>query len=167
MQNTNLSNKDPGQISRHEHDEYLNAKRVVIVGDAKIELDTAGIKQQLEESFKTINFTGGNGQVQVVEIPKIITERVIDVVQIEKEKIVVIPEIRIERIEVPVFNEKIVKIEVERPVYYETLKIIEVEKPVIIKETIEVTPKWVMPVFFTNLVLLTGAIITIALLLKK
>ena len=167
MQNENLSNKDPGQISRGEHDEYLNAKRVVIVGDAKVDIDTSAIKMQLEEAFKSINFTGGNRQVQVIEIPKIITERVTDVIQIEKEKIVIVPEVRIERIEVPVFNEKIVKVEIEKPIYYETLKLVEVEKPIIIKEVVEVTPKWLLPVLITNLTLLTGAIITIALLLKK
>lgn len=121
MKNTVLTQLDHNQIIKHIFDEENDAQRVSIVSgqipDIKVDIDpstiTAAIQKGLE-SFNPQPQKTDNFNIQVVEVPVIIKETII------------------EKIEVPVIIKEIEYREIKVP--FEVIKTIEIEKPIIIKQ---------------------------------
>lgn len=148
MSNT-LTQKDPNQISRSEHDENNDAKRVVLVGggDIKLTANMSRVEDKLDEIIEAYKKNYSDYQIRslpnnnatperIIQIPNIIKE--IEIREIEKPTI--IKEIEYREIEKHIFIEKIVTVEV--PIFIEKIQIKEV--PVVIKE--EVSERF--PTFF-------------------
>jgi hypothetical protein len=142
--------RDYNQINAHEHQEDLNAKRVVIVGGELPEFNISNIKIP---DIKIPDF-----EVKTIEIPTIIIQKELQIEQVP----VIVKEFEIKEIEKPVIIvQKELQIErVEIPVVQKELEII--EKPVIIKEVeYKDLPSWV------KVLLVAQALISIITLLKK
>lgn len=127
MKNKNISMLDAEQMGRQEHDGLHDAKRVLIVGG-----DGSQIADSIKESLKDLKLE--LSQDQVVEAIKNIK-----MPEFPKEygsPALMIPEVRIERIEIPTIVKEIEyrTLEIEKPVYITETKIVEVEKPVVVPE---------------------------------
>lgn len=122
MKNTKLTQLDNNQIHKMTFDEENDAQRVVLVAgtipDIKVDVDPKAITDAIQkglESFKPSSVPNqSSGELQLVEIPVIVKETVI------------------ERIEVPVIIKEIEYREIKVPI--EIIKMVEVEKPIFIKE---------------------------------
>jgi hypothetical protein len=119
---SSLTQRDNGQIERHEHDESLDAKRVYIVGggDIKITADasqiadsiSSAIKESIGETIPLLKPQEDRTQLQIVEIEKPVVIKEPQIVEIEKQ--IVVKEKEIVDIDKPVIMEKIVYKEQER-----------------------------------------------------
>lgn len=120
--NSHLSSLDPNQITTKEHDESLDAKRVVLVGGEKlnITLDETKLVEAVKQGLNSLTLPQNqtSGEIQVINVPT--KENVfiphIEIKEIEKQ--VIVPQIEYRTIEIPVVTERIVT----------------VEKPIVIKE---------------------------------
>jgi hypothetical protein len=111
--NTNLTQLDPNQVTRAEHDSLYDAKRVILVGGEKLDIsiDSNKIADAVKDA---LNFQG------LIES----NEPHFNVITVEKQ--VFIPQIEYKIIEVPVIVKEIEYREIEKPVYiteYKTLEI--------------------------------------------
>jgi hypothetical protein len=123
--NINLTQLDPNQVSRAEHDSLNDAKRVILVGGEKLDIsiDSDKIAKSISDTLAgTLNFQG----------PIESYEPQLNVITVEKQ--VFVPQIEYKTLEVPVIIKEIEyqEKEVEKLVYITEYKIIEV--PVIVKE---------------------------------
>lgn len=144
----NRTHADPIAIEQICFDEDLGAKRVVLVGGSNFSTST-----QVQ-----------NRDIQVIEVPVITTEVKI----IEVDKIIVQKEVQIEKIEVPVYIDRIIEVRypvietvyktIEIPVTHFETKIVEI--PLVIKEYKDL-PKWV-----TALIVVQAVTSLLFLLLK-
>lgn len=127
----NLTQRDNNQISQYEHEETLNAKRVLVVGQ-DIKVDTDSIVNAVKEGLKNLEI-----KVSPNEAPK------------EEAKPQIIKEIEFKEIEKPVYIEKIEYREIEKPIVIEKTVFTEIEKPIFIEKIVEkevirekIIPKW-------------------------
>lgn len=115
--NTQLTQLDTNQIVRHQYDENYDAQRVILVAgsipDVKVEVDPSRITDAISKGLERLS-PSPSIAVQIIEIPKVITET------------------RIEKIEIPIIIKEIEYKEIKVP--FEVPKYIEVEKQIIIKE---------------------------------
>jgi hypothetical protein len=103
--NVNFTLLDANQVINRKFDSEHDADRVVIVGsDLKVDMQTDGITQAIQEGFKDMQL---NSQLQTVE--KIVFLPQIEIREIEKQ--IFIPVIEYRTIEIPVITERIVTIE--------------------------------------------------------
>ena len=154
METNNRSTRDVHEIHQMEHDDALSARRVVIVGDAKIdlEIDTTNVTEAIIEAMSNIkldipqplqSFTSSElPEIQVIEVP---TQ-------------VFVPQIETKIIEVPVIVKEIQVVEVEIPVITESIRTIEIEKPIFIEKHIEKVPAWAWSLIITQIAAISGAI---------
>lgn len=114
--NINLTQLDPNQVTRAEHDSSYDAKRVVLVGGEKLDIsiDSDKIANAIKDA---LNF---QGLITPVESH----EPHFNVITVEKQ--VFIPQIEYKTIEVPVIIKEIEYREIEKPVYITEYKTIEV-----------------------------------------
>lgn len=108
--NNELTQRDPVQIERREHEEELDAKRVTIVGG------DFGIANAVKDGLKGLKFDMSASNPQIVEKPFIVKE------------------IEYREVEKPVIVTQIQYKEVEKQVIVKEIEYREVEKPVIVKE---------------------------------
>jgi len=148
------STRDTHEIHQNEHDEALDARRVVLVGGGSVnmDIDTSKVTDSITEALRGFKLdiptsaqpTEYKTEYKVVEVP----------VQ------VFVPQIETKIIEVPV--QTIVTeykvIEVEKPVVTEVLKTIEIEKPIFIEKVIEKTPAWAWSIIISQTMLTIGGI---------
>jgi hypothetical protein len=130
-----ITHRDNNQIACYEHDENVNAKRVVLVG-GEIMIPEVKFPDSIKMDVKVIEI--------VKEVPVIVEKVVIKEVEkpiyidrfVEKEveKIVYVDKIVNTVTEIPVIKEVTTYKEIEKPVLIEKTKIVEIEKPVIIKQ---------------------------------
>jgi hypothetical protein len=145
--------RDTNQIAKHEHEETLNAKRVVLVGGS---LDSDKISEAVKQGLENIKFNAGTTQtpvqyqVHTVKVPEIIKETEI------KEIPVVVKEIEVR--EIPVIVKEVQLVEIPKVIVQE--KIVEVQVPVIVKEAVKIES---LPV---KLLLIAQTILGIAIALK-
>ena len=140
------SHRDNIEINQHEHDEELEAKRVVIVG-GEFKLDTDKISKSLETALSKATFdfgplgksevTTNSVEVQVIKVPEIVKETEIKVVEVPIQTFV--PQIQIVEVPKIVIETKI--IEVEKPVIIEKIQTVYIDKP-IVGETVYKTNKF-------------------------
>lgn len=154
MKTHKRSTRDTHEILQNEHDEGMNARRMVLVGggNVKIDVDTSNITDSITEALKGLKLdipkplsaASSKTEVQIVEVP---TQ-------------VFVPQVETKIIEVPV--QTIVTeykvVEIEKPVVTEVLKTIEIEKPVIIEKIVEKTPAWAWSLIITQTLLTAGGI---------
>lgn len=141
--NTTLTSLDPHQISRVEHDETNDAKRVIIVGgDFKLEpkIDWSSFPKQ--EPAVIVQ-----KEIQIVEVPKIVTETKIERVEVP----VVVKETVVERVEVPVIVKELQEIKVIKDENNNNIQEVIVEKPV--EVTVE---KQIVPLKYKIIMVLEG-----------
>ncbi len=133
MSEHKLTQIDAIETMRYSFDEKNKAHRVSISGIDNINVSTDMVKTNellaqivdntTKSSFEPLVIT--QNQVQVVEVPKIITQEVIK--EIEKQVIVTNSEVKI--VEIPkIIIQEVIK-EVDRPVYLEKIEIHTVEVP--------------------------------------
>lgn len=140
-----ISLADPNNIAQREFDEKNDAKRVVIVG---------GEFPQFNAQTPSLQEI----RIERIEVPQIIVEKEIQIVEIEKQ--VIVKELSIERVEVPFTVVEIREVIREVPVIQHELKIVEV--PCIIRETeYKELPN------FAKALIVVQAMATIILLLKQ
>lgn len=126
--NSNLSSLDTDQIVKKVFQEDLDAQRVVLVGNEKMELSvdsdklSSAISNAIKDSLKDVKF-------EQTTVPQLISAPYIE----EKAEPIIIPIREIEKIEIPVIIKETEIRTIEVPVIIE--KIVTVEKPIIIKET--------------------------------
>jgi hypothetical protein len=146
--------RDSNQILKHEHDEELNAKRVVLVGGS---LDSDKISDAVKQGLENIKFNAGNTQastqyqVHTVKVPEIIKETEI------KEIPVVVKEIEIK--EVPIVVKEVQVVEIPKIVIQEQIR--EIQVPVIVKEAVKVES---LPV---KLLLIAQIVLGLAIAIKE
>lgn len=137
MNNPKLSLLDREQIAIRIFDEDVDAQRVIIVGG-----DGNQIAASIKEGLKDLKFETPQTTIQIIEIPKIITEYK------EIEKLLPIVEYKI--IEKPIFIKEMQIVEI--PMVIKELQIIEV--PIIVEKFPQAL-KWLFLVqVFMNLVIL-------------
>lgn len=127
--------KDWQQAATDEHQEEINAKRVVIVG-SDMSAVVEGIKASLSEGLKDLK----------IEFKQEKDEKIVTVIE-RVEVPVIVKETVIEKVEIPTFYTKVEEKIVEKPVYYTeykeiqvpvvTQKIETIEKPIIIEKIVE------------------------------
>lgn len=108
--NNNLTQRDPHEIGRREHEEILDAKRVMVVGG------DFGIAAAVKDGLKGLKFDMSASNPQVVEKPYVVKE------------------VEYREIEKPVIVTQIEYREIEKQVIVKEIEYREVEKPVIVKE---------------------------------
>lgn len=138
--------RDPNQILSAEHNEDLNAKRVVIVGGEMPEFKMPEINM---DGLKWPEFLK-------VDVPVIVTQKEIQIVEVPVP--VITKEVQIVETQVVVVDKEIQVLRVEVPIIIKEFEVI--EKPVIITEYKDV-PKWI------KVLLVAQALISIISLLKK
>ena len=144
------STRDTHEIVQNEHNEALNARRVMLVGggDISLDVDTSTITESISKALKGIKL-----DTPAATAPSIGPE--IKIVEVPVQ--VFVPQVETKIIEVPV--QTIVTeykvVEIEKPVVTEVLKTIELVKPVIVEKTVERVPMSVIA-------LLTGQTLIIA-----
>ena len=92
--NENITHLDSNQISTREHDVSLDAKRVMIVGGEKFEMNidsdkiSSAIIESLGKEPKIVEKNVFIPQVEIhtIEIPKIIKEIEYKTIEVEKER---------------------------------------------------------------------------------
>jgi len=149
-----ISQRDPNVISRYEHDEVLNAKRVKIVGG---EIVIPEVKFPDNMKFSTIEVPKIIEQIKIerIEVPVIVKEmvelRIPEIVYKtevkEIDKIITLTEVK--TIEIPTI--------VEKPVY--------IDKPIIIEKII--TDKWNLTNVLSVISQVLTALLIVAILIKK
>lgn len=148
METNKRSTRDNLEMNQHEHDEGLNAKRVVVVGQGELDLDvdTEKITEALTEAMKGFKIDMSNqprtSEIKIVEIP---TQ-------------VFVPQVETKIVEVPVVVKETQVIEVEKPILTESVKIVEVEKPITIEKYIEKTPAWAWALLITQVFTIGGLV---------
>jgi hypothetical protein len=146
-----LTLRDQYQISAFEHDEDLNAKRVIVVGGEMPEFKIPEIKlseiKLPDFEIKTVEIPTiiVQKELQVEQVPTIVKE--IEIREIEKPVVIVQKEIQIERVEVPVIVKQ-----------YESIEIPAQISQISSKESM---PKWAI-----GLILIQSAIILLSVVLK-
>jgi len=114
--NINLTQLDPNQVSRAEHDPNNDAKRVVLVGGEKLDIFidsdkiANAVRDALSNPFGVDSGYHGEGAMNIITV----------------EKQVFIPQVEYKTIEVPVIVKEIEYREIEKPVYITEYKTIEV-----------------------------------------
>lgn len=107
--NQNLSHLDPNQISTLEHDDKMDAKRVILVGGEKLDINineeklVGAIKEGISSIQQSIHQNENIQQIQTVEKNVFIPQ--IEIREIEKQ--VFIPQIEYKTIEVPIIIKEI------------------------------------------------------------
>lgn len=159
---TEITQRDSNQIACYEHDENINAKRVMIVGGG-IVIPEVKLPDSMKLDVKVIEI--------VKEVPVIVEKLVIKevekpiyidkIVTQEVEKIVYVDKIVNTVTEIPVIKEVTTYKEIEVPVIVEKTKTVEIEKPVIIKqveikEIDKVITLHKYPIWFTIVCTLVG-----------
>lgn len=136
------SNFDNNMISRLEHDDDTDAKRVIIVGGIVPDF-------KFPDNF-TINQPQQSQEIRIVEVEKpiIIKEQELQIVEVEKQVIVYQDKIQIVEkiVNIPTIEYK----EIEKPIFIDRIQVVEVEKPIIIEKTIEKLAGWVYPVIISQ-----------------
>lgn len=144
--NSNLSQLDPNQMLAREHDASHDAKRVILVGGEKIDLQVDSNK--IAEAIKhgIMEMTIGIGSKETTE------------------KQVIVPQIEYRTIEVPVIIKETEYKTIEIPVITE--RIVTIEKPVIITEYKEIIknsneiPLWIKLAIAGQSILILGIILS-------
>lgn len=153
METKQRSRRDSLEIKQHEHDEALDARRVTIVGDAKLDLDidTSKVTEAITGAIQSVDFGGRSNYSEVVE-------REIKVIEVPVQ--VFVPQIETKIIEVPV--QTIVTeyqvVEVEKPIITESVKIVEVEKLITIQNYKERVPAWAWSLLITQIFVIGGLV---------
>jgi len=157
----NMSNRDSDQVTRFEHDEENNAKRVMLVG-GEIFIPEIKFPENLKFDSKVIEI--------IKEVPVIVEKIVIK--EVEK-PIIVEKQVQVVQ-QVPVFKDNIIYKEIQVPVIVKELEVKEIEKIVFVdkykeidKPIIEykqVLPTWAIALLTSQAI---GLIVSIALILKK
>ena len=151
MEEHKRSRRDVHELHQEEHDETLNARRVTVVGDGKIDLDidAKAVTKAFTEAIQAVDFNGNprsgySEEVRVIEVPKQ----------------VFVPQVETKIIEVPVQTlvTEYKVVEVEKPIVTEILKVVEIEKPLITKEYIEKVPAWAWALIVTQTAVLIGGV---------
>jgi hypothetical protein len=132
-----MSNRDPNQIHQFEHDDKINARRVVVVGN-ELSLDTAKLSESLEKAVKEglkglseTDFSKSQAPAYTpIEIEKTVFLPQMDIKTVEIP--VIVKETQFKEIEKPIFIDRIIEKIVEKPIFID--KVVTVETPVIIKE---------------------------------
>lgn len=155
-----ITQRDPGQIDRYEHEESINARRVVLVGGGQINMEAnlAPVIDKLEELKLNYSQPANTpiSQVQIIEKPVIIEKEIIRTVEIPQ----IIEKEITKTVEIPVIVEKDKIVYIDRPVIQEVTKYIEIEKPIIIeKEKFLKVPNWVYVCFGLQTIALFGLMI--------
>lgn len=126
--------RDGSQIERYEHDENVDAKRVIIVGGllGDIKLDANVKMDKVEELLSELNKKESGkviiqeSRIEKVEVPVIVKETSIERVEIPT--IILQKEVVIEKIEVPVIVKETVIQTIEIPVIKEIKQSLEFPK---------------------------------------
>lgn len=147
MKNSNLTLKDPNQISTVEHDSVLDAKRVFVVG-GDLPIDEDKIANAIKEGLSTAVFNITELRSEIKEIEKNVFLPQIEIKEIEKQ--IYIPQIEYKIIEVPTITEKTITVEIPKIVKELEVKIVEV--PVITEKIITVEiPKIIKEIEFREI----------------
>lgn len=143
--------KDPNQIVCAEHNEDLNAKRVVIVGGEMPQFTMPEIKMP-EIKMADFKFP----EFVKVEVPVIVQQKEIQVVEIPVQ--IVTKEVQIVETQVVVVQKELQIEKIEVPTLVKEFEVI--EKSVIVTEYKDI-PKWI------KALLIVQALVSIISLLKK
>jgi|694.fasta_scaffold00313_39 hypothetical protein len=137
--------RDYNQITAFEHDESLDAKRVIVVGGEMPTFNIPELKMpEIQKIEVPVIITQKELQVERIEVPVIVKET--EIKEIEKQVIVLQKEWQVERVEIPIVQKEIEVI----------------EKPVILKEIVQQDlPSWI------KALLAAQALISLIMLLKK
>jgi len=144
-----LTQRDNGQIERHEHDETIDAKRVYIVGgaDIKVNADTSQIANSVAFAVK-------EGLADVIPSMKLEQPTKIEIVEVEK--YVVVKEPQVVEIEKQIVVKEKELVYVDKPVIIEKIVYKEIEKPVIVNGTAQLEkPRGINPILLGCMVLQT------------
>lgn len=161
------SQKDPNQIAQAEHDDDLNAKRVVIVGGsfdtskmqeqaAVISKAYADMAAQMQDSIKQAHLNApqiapASASPTVVAVPEIVKETIVERVEVP----VIVKETSVQTIRVPEIVKEVQIKEIQVPVIQTEIKLVEV--PIITKEISEIAiPKVVTAALLIQSVISLG-----------
>ena len=123
------SQRDNVEINQHEHDEHMDAKRVLVVG-GEFKLDSEKISKSLQDALSKTKFevgTTNSMEVQVIKVPEIVKETEVRIVEVPVQTFV--PQIQIVEIPKIVVETKVV--EVEKPIFIEKVETVYIDKPIL------------------------------------
>ena len=154
MEKHKRSTRDTHEIHQNEHNEALNARRVVLVGggDISLDLDTSKVTDAISEALRGIKLDLPEARTEAAPIQEF------KIIEVPTQ--VFVPQVETKIIEVPVQTiiTEYKVVEIEKPVITEVLKTIEIEKHVIIEKVVEKTPPWAWSLIITQTVLTIGGI---------
>lgn len=155
MKKHERSTRDTHEIHQNEHDEGINARRVILVGggDISLDLDTSNVTEAITEALKGIKLDIPQSAPQIQEKAEV------QVIEVPTQ--VFVPQVETKIIEVPV--QTIVTeykvVEIEKPIITEIIKTIEIEKPIILEKVVEKTPSWAWAlIIIKSFIIVAGAI---------
>jgi hypothetical protein len=151
---TNFTTRDPNQISKHEHCEANDAKRVVIVGGENLNLNIDKVDVPMPEVIKVPEIVK---ETSVIEIEKPVYIKETEIVTIEKPIEIIKKELQVEKIEIPVIVKETEIVEVEKPIIIKEYEIKEIQVPIVINKN-----NWIFVSMF-----LANALTFVYLLLTK
>lgn len=142
------SHRDVAEIHQHEHEEDLDARRVFVVNDSKIDLqvDTSKVTDAIMGALKNVKFDMNKNEPQTIIIPEIVT--------IEKQ--VFVPQVETKIVEVPVITKEIEIVTIEKPIITEIIKLVEIEKPIFIEKIQDKVPAWCWALIFSQTLAVGG-----------
>lgn len=150
------STRDIHEIHQNEHDEANAARRVVIVGGGKVDIqvDTSKVSESISEALKGIKL-----DIPEIKIPESSGETKIEVIEVPVQTFVPQVETKIIEVPKPIITTEYKVVEIEKPIVTEVLKTIEIEKPVITEKVVEKVPAWAWSLIISQTMAVIGGLL--------